>query len=148
MTGNWEAATAIVIVLLLAAVVVSIAILLRLQRIVVNREQALEDQVNAIDDAVRMVEARLAELHPSWNSSHAGESESEAAAAMGDAPAEGVLQSALEPELQAVIVAAAVAAIGPGAHVRSARLTNSRDNASAWSQQGRVLVQTSHNLRQ
>jgi hypothetical protein len=70
------------------------------------------------------------------------------AAATVDLSAEGVLGTAIEPEIQAAIAAAAIAAAGPNARVRLATLVKSRDKASPWSQQGRVLVQSSHNLRQ
>jgi hypothetical protein len=49
---------------------------------------------------------------------------------------------AIAPEIQAVIAAATVAALGQDAHVRSVKSV-----ASPWSQQGRVLVQGSHNAR-
>jgi hypothetical protein len=65
--------------------------------------------------------------------------------------------SALEPaqlekesigsEIQAVITAAAVALFGHKVRLRSARQLSSQDGVSTWSQQGRVIVQTSHNLR-
>ncbi len=145
MTGNWTGAALITGILAIAAGAASIFILLRLQRVVLDRQRVMEDQVSTIDDAVRMIEARLAELHPAWNSSLA-DGESEIAAGIVDSPSGEVLESVIEPEMQAVIAAAVVAAAGPNAQVRSARLVQSADT-SAWSQQGRVLVQSSHNLR-
>jgi hypothetical protein len=146
VTGIWTAAL-IIGVLAMAGAAASIVILLRLQHIVLARQQVIEDQINTIVAAARVIEAQLAGQHPSWNSSLAPDAESEAAAGVGDASAEVALGSIIEPEMQAAIAAAAIAAVGPKAQVRSARMVKSPDT-NAWSQQGRVLVQSSHNPRQ
>ena len=49
--------------------------------------------------------------------------------------------------IQAAIAAAAIAALGNHARVWSARTIPSSDVVSPWTQQGRVIVQSSHNLR-
>jgi len=96
-------------------------------------------QVASLTESVSALEARLAEF-----------------ALAAAAPAE-FADSALEPaqphkdfissEIQAVIAAAAVAILGHKARLRSTRLVSSQAGVSSWSQQGRVIVQTSHNLR-
>ena len=53
----------------------------------------------------------------------------------------------IAPEIQVAIAAAAIAALGNHARVRSARKVPSSDVVSPWTQQGRVIVQSSHNLR-
>ena len=53
----------------------------------------------------------------------------------------------LSPEIQAAIAAAAIAMLGNNARVRATRRIPSRDVVSPWTQQGRVIVQSSHNLR-
>jgi hypothetical protein len=53
----------------------------------------------------------------------------------------------LPPEIQVAISAAAIAALGNHARVLSARRVPSSDVVSPWTQQGRVIVQSSHNLR-
>lgn len=53
----------------------------------------------------------------------------------------------IEPEIQAVIAAVAVVLLGNHARVRAARRVPSQDVVSPWTQQGRVIVQSSHNLR-
>jgi hypothetical protein len=147
VTGNWAVAAIIVGALALAAATACVLIVWRLQRLVLERQRSLEDQVASVDEAVAMIEARLTELH-SWRvASQPGECESEAVATV-DLSAEGDMGAAIEPEIQAAIAAAAITAAGPNARVRSAMLVKSRDKASPWSQQGRVLVQSSHNLRQ
>jgi hypothetical protein len=50
-------------------------------------------------------------------------------------------------EIQAVITAAAFTFFGHKVRLHSARLVPSQADVSSWSQQGRVIVQTSHNLR-
>jgi hypothetical protein len=139
-------AVVIVSALVLAAATACILIAWRFQRLVLERQRSLEDQVASVDEAVQMIEARLTELHSWWVTSQPAQSESEAAATV-DISAEGDMGAAIDPEIQAVIAAAAIAAAGPNARVRSATLVKSRDKASPWSQQGRVLVQSSHNLR-
>jgi hypothetical protein len=131
----------------LAATTVCVLIVQRLQRLALERQRSLEEQIAAVDEAVQMIEARLTELHSWWVASQPAESESEDPASSVAAPGQGE-EPAIEPEIQAAIVAAAVAAAGPNARVRSAALVKSHDKASPWSQQGRVLVQSSHNLRQ
>jgi hypothetical protein len=140
-------AAIIVSSLALAAGTACILIVWRFQRLALQHQRSLEEQVAAVDEAVEMIEARLTELHSWWVASQPAESESEAAATV-DISAEGDMGAAIEPEIQAAIAAAAIAAAGPNARVRSATLVKSRDKASPWSQQGRVLVQSSHNLRQ
>ncbi len=145
MTSAWAIAAMIVSVLALMAVVLCMVTLRRLERRAVERQRVLEEQVAAIDDAVELVEARLTGIHSAWAASQPMQPEPQAAA--GDVVTGEGEEPAMEPEIQAAIVAAAIAAAGPNARVRSATLLKSRDKASPWSQQGRVLVQSSHNLR-
>lgn len=147
MTGYWAAAALIVGALASVAAGVSMVLLIRMQRMILTRQQALETQAGTLDDAVRMVEARLAELHSPVSAPPGEDAEAEVAAALGDAPSEEAMRPAIKPEIQVAIAAAAVVAAGPNARVRSARLVKPHEDASPWSQQGRVLVQTSHNLR-
>jgi Flp pilus assembly CpaE family ATPase len=52
------------------------------------------------------------------------------------------------PEIAAVIAAAATAFVGAKPGTGSAKSAHAApDTTSAWSQQGRVVVQTSHNFR-
>ena len=53
----------------------------------------------------------------------------------------------IAPEIHAAIAAAAIATLGNHARVRVARRVPSQDVVSPWTQQGRVIVQSSHNLR-
>ena len=51
------------------------------------------------------------------------------------------------PEIQAAIAAAAIALLGRNARIHDARVATPRNTVSPWTQQGRVLVQASHNFR-
>jgi hypothetical protein len=62
-------------------------------------------------------------------------------------PAAAGEADAIAPEIQAAITAAAMATLGNHARVRTARRIPSEDVVSPWTQQGRVIVQSSHNLR-
>ncbi|UWZ85805.1 hypothetical protein [Occallatibacter riparius] len=147
MTSEWAVAAIIVSAAALIAGALCIAMMRRLERRADERQRVLEEQVAAMDDALELVEARLTEIHSAWAAaSQPIQTESEAAAA-GDVVIGQGEEPAIEPEIQAAIVAAAIAAAGPNARVRSATLVKGRDKASPWSQQGRVLVQSSHNLR-
>ena len=140
-------AAMIVSALALAAAAVCMVIVRRAQRVAMERMRSMEEQVAAVDDVVQMIEARLTEMHSLWAASQPGEGASQATGT-GEGAMEQGEEPAMEPEIQAAIAAAAIAAAGPNARVRSATLVKSRDKASPWSQQGRVLVQSSHNLRQ
>ena len=96
-------------------------------------------EVAELQESVRALEARLAQL-----SSNPEPQPEPAAAALKPAQPEKVTISS---EIQAVITAAAVALFGRSAHLRSARLISAQPAVSPWSRQGRVIVQTSHNLR-
>jgi hypothetical protein len=147
VTSNWAVAAIIVSALTLIAAALCIVMMRLSERRAIERQRVLEEQVGGVDEALQMIEARLTELHSAWAEPQQSQ-EVPAAATSDDAvPGQGE-DPAIELEIQAAIAAAAIAAAGPNARVRSATLAKSRDKASPWSQQGRVLVQSSHNLRQ
>lgn len=115
-------------------------LLRRLRQIIVERDLKIADQLGALDDAIRALETRLAEHH-------AASELSEAAQVIADSSPQDETRDEKElemiaPDIHAVIAAAAVAALGKDAHIRSMKPAT-----SSWSQQGRVLVQGSHNAR-
>ncbi|MGP8250946.1 MAG: hypothetical protein ACLQHF_02865 [Terracidiphilus sp.] len=108
-----------------------------------ERQDALERQLGALAAAVQRLEMRLAERseEPDFGDQE-GTVEVLAASAPGAAKKRGV-----KAEVKAVIAAAAAVA-GEMAKVRKVRaLPAAQDTGSAWSQQGRVGVVSSHNLR-
>jgi len=110
----------------------------RVRVLISERQLKIADQIGALDSAIRAVETRLAEhqLVPPTNSHHAMSVAEVAEDESADQDAQ------IDPEIQAVIAAAALAAAGPDAVVRSVKAVT-----SPWTQQGRVLVQGGHNLR-
>ncbi len=118
-----------------------VLLLRKLKQIVAERQLTIADQFGSLDDAIRALETRLAEHHTLLAQTELREGssvlvgESEETHAVGDS-------ESVAPEIQAVIAAATVIALGPQAHVRAVKPVS-----SPWSQQGRVLVLGSHNAR-
>jgi methylmalonyl-CoA carboxyltransferase large subunit len=54
----------------------------------------------------------------------------------------------ITPEMLLVIAAAVTAYLGKAVRIRSARMLYSHESFNAWSQQGRAVIQASHNLAQ
>ncbi len=54
----------------------------------------------------------------------------------------------VSPEMILVMAAAVTAYLGKAVRIRSARLLYSHESFNAWSQQGRAVIQASHNLAQ
>jgi hypothetical protein len=52
------------------------------------------------------------------------------------------------PETLAVITASVTAFLGKKVRIRSARMLRTPYDANPWARQGRVMIQTSHNLVQ
>lgn len=146
MTSEWAVAAFLVSAFALIAVVRCTVMMRRLERRAAEHLRELEEQVGGVDEALELIEVRLTELHSAWAASQPEQAESDAAVSSNTVFGQGE-EPAIEPEIQAAIVAAAIATAGPNARVRWATLAKSREKASPWSQQGRVLVQSSHNLR-
>ena len=113
-----------------------------LRLMVAERQRATDRQLHAIEIAVKTLQLRIAELD-SAQAVRAQQSEPGAAGASENMASEENKQ--MKPETLAVISAAAATFLGRKARVRPAQ--QMPDNAGAWAQQGRVIVQTSHNLR-
>jgi hypothetical protein len=113
-----------------------------LVRAMAERQAALERELGALAAAVRRLETRLAERseEPDFSAQEATMEVQAASAAPGK-------KRGVTTEVKAVIAAAAAAA-GEITKARKARaLPAAQDSGSAWSQQGRVGVVSSHNLR-
>lgn len=135
--------------LLLAIVVigctVTFAILRRsIRRSVSSAQAELQQNLLELTGALHELEKRLAELRSAVTSG--SESDADSEVSVKDAQT----QKANEPvnsHLLATITAAATAFLGRHVHIRSLRSVPSQQSVSPWSQQGRVFVQASHNLR-
>jgi hypothetical protein len=113
-----------------------------LRRALAEQQESNRRQIAALSITVKALQARVAELNDVAVRRGEQTSQLEAAVEMvhGETPDE------LRPETLAVIAAAATTFAGKPARIRSARSTASHAPASAWTQQGRMIVQTSHNL--
>ena len=138
------------LVLILLALITGCAacyllLLSRLRRIISDSNLKIADRMAALDDAIRALETRLFESHPTFADDEF--MQVEAMSRMEQEIAESRSESeGVSPEIQAVIAAAAVATLGDNVAVRSVR-SLSPHGVSPWSQQGRAMVQASHNLR-
>lgn len=114
-------------------------LLCRVRRMVTERDLKIADQIASLDDAIRALETRLAEHHAATELIEAAQ-----LVADSDPKDEGEdeKQEEVAPDIQALIAAAAVATLGQDVHIRSIKPAT-----SSWSQQGRVMVQGSHNAR-
>jgi hypothetical protein len=127
-----------------AGCAVTYRLLLRtLRQTATASRRELEQRLSALTEVIARLEARLAEPSFSTEALDAREMESQP---IPVAPMRREEQT-VAPEIQVAIAAAAVALLGRGARVRSLRTMSPQDAVSPWSQQGRLIVQASHNLR-
>lgn len=134
-----------------------IALQRRLQRALAAQQQATERQLSALAKTLRDLEHKLAELNQisDLQASAASEFEMESAAEVAEAAApvaeeqeEELEEEEVPAEMMPVLAAAAAELLGKKVRILSARkLEAPRQGLSPWSQQGRVFVQASHNLR-
>lgn len=127
--------------LVTAGCAVSYLLLLRkIRQLVTERDLKIADQLGTLDDAIQALETRLAEQHAASELLKAAQLIADSSP--NDETREKKESEAIAPDIQAVIAAAAVTTLGQDVHVRSIKSAT-----SSWSQQGRVLVQGSHNAR-
>jgi type II secretory pathway pseudopilin PulG len=140
---EWLVVTAIVGV---ACTAVYAGLMRAMRRAVGEKQRETERQLGAMAATVQALQARVAEL---GGQEALRALPSERAATFNAAEnADGPKQESPEPEIVAVLTAAASTFLGKKAHVRSAQLRPAeRSSAGAWAQQGRAFVQTSHNPR-
>lgn len=123
-----------------------------LRRAVRERQLDMERQLDAMASTVKALEARVAEFGRLQAARAEAHEVAEIAAAAEDAGTFGgkAKPPQTKPEIVAALTAAATVFLGKKARVRSATLLpgTQQDGAGAWAQQGRMIVQTSHNPRQ
>lgn len=113
------------------------------RRAVAEKQRESDRQLNAMVTTVKALQSRVAELGRQ-QAEYAKEGDF-AVVPPPDKPAVETNEP-LKPELVATLTAAATAYLGQKARIRSAQQL-AEESAGAWAQQGRVIVQTSHNLR-
>jgi hypothetical protein len=116
------------------------------RRAVIDRQRELERRVTMLAEMVQGMELRLDEQGLSSELAAAQNAAPESIRAAADS-ADPKEDSKVPAEMRVAIAAAAVAVLGRNARVLSARAVRPDDVVSPWSQQGRVSVQASHNLR-
>ena len=114
-----------------------------------ERQQATERQLSEMDSELKVLQAQVAELSEMREpqTTVATEFDLEAAASTREESAQ-LEEGEVTAEIMAVIAAAATAFLGKKVRILSAKLLQSpQEFVNAWSQQGRMFVQASHNLR-
>ena len=156
MTFHW-ADFVLMVVIVAAGVSAGYLLLLRkVRHIVSESHRGLEHRLIALTEAISAHEPGMAEPIPSTDTLDAKEIEAESIAAAQKTllrrvavlgPTDASEREEMPAEIQVAIAAAAVALLGNNARVLAARRIPSKDVVSPWTQQGRVTVQSSHNLR-
>ena len=112
-----------------------------------ERQLAVERQLGELASAVKALQARVAEL----SQPAALQPVSVAAIEVKTATAKDAAHretGEVSPEILVVIAAAVTAFLGKKVRIRSAKmLQSSYEVVNPWSQQGRLLIQASHNVR-
>lgn len=118
-----------------------------LRRIASELRQSTEDRVSILANAVSGLEKQVAELILA--APHISTARASAMAVLAEeAVSQHEKAEAVTPEILVVIAAAVTAFLGKKVRIRSAKVLQSPyEIVNPWSQQGRVFVQASHNLR-
>lgn len=110
-----------------------------------GRQLAMESQLSELAGSIKALQARVAELNQPAASAPVVEVKTAASAAKDSAHRE---TGEVTPEILVVITAAVTAFLGKKVRIRSAKmLQSSCEVVNPWSQQGRMLVHTSHHPR-
>ncbi|MFZ0338741.1 MAG: hypothetical protein WAL45_11965 [Terracidiphilus sp.] len=147
MKLHWADWTAVTVIAGVSCVAIYAGLEGVLRRAVREQQRDMERQLNAMATTVKALQARVAELSRVQATRPVA-----SGVAVISAPVETASQtkqSQAKPEIVAALTAAATAFLGRKARVRSAESLPGpqQESAGAWAQQGRVIVQTSHNLR-
>ncbi len=148
---------ATILIAVLAAAVGSVLTYVSLQRAFRRALSELrtetERQVSALTGTLKGLETRVGELakataiRPATVAAAPPVAKVEAPAAAAKAAVDRK-QEEISPEIMVVIAAAVTAFLGKKVRIRSAKtLQSPYEIVNPWSQQGRVFVQASHNLR-
>lgn len=145
MKGQWTDVAVAAALVAAGCVAIYAGLTRALRRAVAEQQLSTERQVSALEMTVKALQKQVAELSRA-------ESPRPYHSATGTITAEaenmaGEERQQLKPETLAVITAAATTFLGKKARIRAAHALPAENGAGAWAQQGRVIVQTSHNPR-
>jgi methylmalonyl-CoA carboxyltransferase 12S subunit len=135
---TFAALSVVAVVVALGCVITYVSAQAAFRRRASEVQHAEETRLQSLAKTIQDLESRLAEL------------------SKAPAPAPAKLQSIVpakneevSPEMIVVLSAAVTAFLGKKVRIRSAKMLQSPyEIVNPWSQQGRVIVQASHNLRQ
>jgi len=156
MALNWADLAVMTVLVAAGFAMLSAGLRRTLRTAQTDRQLVLEHQLGELAAALKVLEVRVAELSPIPEplAAIAPEFTMTAAEVVPD-PEPAILDETFDrveeeitPEMMQVIAAAVTAFLGKKVRIISAKqLQSPRQGMSPWSQQGRVFVQASHNLR-
>ncbi|MGB8011893.1 MAG: hypothetical protein WCF68_09790 [Terriglobales bacterium] len=149
---TWNLADWAMVTVLVGAVCVLTYVSLQrtLRRALFEQRQAFERQLDALASTLAALDKRVAELGMAQavRPAAAPVNKTEAAPVAAELASPPRKEEEVTPEMLVVIAAAVTAFLGKKVRIRSAQMLQSPyEIVNPWSQQGRVFVQASHNLR-
>ena len=156
MTISWADIAGMAAIVIAGCVGSHLLVMRKVRKAMAENHREMERRLQALTEALAMREGGDAEAVVSTDALDAREIEAEPRAQVQGRPLPRLEignrsarrdDDEIAPEIQAAIAATAIALLGNHARVRAARRVPSQDVVSPWTQQGRVIVQSSHNLR-
>jgi methylmalonyl-CoA carboxyltransferase large subunit len=132
----------------LGCVVTYVSLQRALGKMVSELRQSTEHRLSALTNTLSAVEKRVEELSLLGTAKPTAKTETVAPVAKEVVHGEKETAEEVTSEMLVVIAAAVTAFLGKKVRIRSAKMLQSPyEIVNPWSQQGRVFVQASHNLR-
>jgi len=132
---SFAALLVVAVIVALACVITYVSAQAAFRRRASEVQQAEESRLQSLAKTIQDLESRLAEL-------------SKTPAPAPTQPVVPEKKEEVSPEMIIVLSAAVTAFLGKKVRIRSAKMLQSPyEIVNPWSQQGRVIVQASHNLR-
>jgi hypothetical protein len=137
-----------VVAVALGCILTYVSLLRAFRRGVAELRGETERRLNLLSNALKALEAQVAEKTAVLRPVAVPEEIAKVAVAPSRAQAEIPQAEQVSPEILVVIAAAVTTFLGKKVRIRSAKMLQSPyEIVNPWSQQGRVFVQASHNLR-
>jgi hypothetical protein len=138
----------IVVAVALGCILTYVSLLRAFSRGVAELRGETERRLNLLSNALKALEAQVAEKTAVLQPVAVPEEIAKVGVAASRAQAEIPQPEQVSPEILVVIAAAVTTFLGKKVRIRSAKMLQSPyEIVNPWSQQGRVFVQASHNLR-
>ena len=147
--GVMDMTVLIVAALAVAGCIAALVGARRSMRLTAESQQRTEQQLQQLASTVRTLEARVAEVGKVVPAAPKAAPVAAPPAPVAAAPAAAAKKNEeISPEMLVVLTAAVTVFLGKQVRIRSAKMLQSPyEIVNPWSQQGRVFVQASHNLR-